>query len=247
MEEDGDWGEECPAFLLKVVGLALAQWTQFPLWKIGSKLDGDKGRKKLRNFYDFELVAWVHWYACFYGGVPFYAIIICGGMMLLFLTGGILVLLPHTAPQLLFKNLWGQITSQLQEENMIFDWWHKVHAWCVSTYMMGEGECLLQDAEAHATSTIALFLVAGCPSDYSHLSHVIFRVKHLYVYLFLPTVWRFHFIKWSSNPEAVEISRVGLDMVGIRCLYMTSRLWNLTCSGFRIEPFYLFIIIYWED
>jgi hypothetical protein len=42
-------------------------------------------------------------------------------MMLLFLTGGILVLLPRTAPQLLFKNLWGQITSQLQEENMIFD------------------------------------------------------------------------------------------------------------------------------
>jgi hypothetical protein len=20
---------------------------------------------------------------------------------------------------------------------MIFDWWHKVHAWCVSTYMRG--------------------------------------------------------------------------------------------------------------
>jgi hypothetical protein len=77
------------------------------------------------------------------------------------------------------------------------------------------------------------------------VTHVIFRVRHLYVYLFLPTVWRFHFIKWSSSPEAVEISRVGLDMVGIRCLYMTIRLWNLTCSGFLIEPFYLFIYYYY--
>jgi len=32
-------------------------------------------------------------------------------------------------------------------------------------------------------------------------------------------------------------------MVGIRCLYMTIRLWNLTCSGFLIEPFYLFIYL----
>lgn len=48
----------------------------------------------------------------------------------------------------------------------------------------GEGECHLQDAEAHATSTIALFLVAGCPFDYSHLSHMLYLELDIYMYTF---------------------------------------------------------------
>lgn len=52
-----------------------------------------------------------------YGSVPFYPINICGSMTLLFLRGGVLVLLPLTAPQLLFfLNLWGQIAYKFQEE-----------------------------------------------------------------------------------------------------------------------------------
>lgn len=43
----------------------------------------------------------------FYGVLPFYPIIICGGLVLLFLTGGILVLLPLTAPQLNFEKIFG--------------------------------------------------------------------------------------------------------------------------------------------